>query len=110
MALLGSSFFTVSDRPTSRRNETEASPIIVWLVGEHDLSTDDALCLTLARAIALDNYMPHVFLLRGHSPGPGLPAAAVPVVDSPVAVGSRRAGGACLRLERPPRPQPRDGG
>jgi anti-anti-sigma factor len=55
MALLGSSFFTVSDRRISSRNETEASPIIVWLVGEHDLSTDDALCLTLARAIALDS-------------------------------------------------------
>jgi anti-anti-sigma factor len=55
MVLLGSSFFTVSDRPISGRNETGAGPIIVWLVGEHDLSTDDALCLTLARAISLDS-------------------------------------------------------
>ena len=55
MALLGSSFFTVSDRPISRRSESEAGPVTGWLVGEHDLSTDDALCLTLARAISLDS-------------------------------------------------------
>jgi anti-anti-sigma factor len=30
-------------------------PIVVWLRGEHDISTDAALCLTLARAIALDS-------------------------------------------------------
>ncbi len=55
MDLPGSSFFTVADRPPSGRDGTGAGPIVVWLVDEHDLSTDDALCLTLARAIALDS-------------------------------------------------------
>jgi anti-anti-sigma factor len=53
MVLAGSSFFTVPGRPLLNREEPEASPIVVWLWGEHDLSTDDALCATLARAIAL---------------------------------------------------------
>jgi anti-anti-sigma factor len=54
MALSGSSFFTIPDRSVWHLGEVDGGPIIVWLVGEHDLSTDDALCLTLARAIALD--------------------------------------------------------
>ena len=54
MNLVGSSFFTAADRPTLTPGGTGAGPIIVWLQGEHDLSTDDALCMTLARAIALD--------------------------------------------------------
>ena len=54
MTPIGSSFFTVPDRPLLNREGPEAGPIVVWLRGEHDLSTDDALCLTLARAIALD--------------------------------------------------------
>ena len=55
MVLAGSSFFTVPGRPHFSREEPGASPIVVWLWGEHDLSTDDALCATLARAIALDS-------------------------------------------------------
>ena len=37
------------------RGGPEAGPIVVWLWGEHDASTDRALCLTLAHAIALDS-------------------------------------------------------
>jgi len=55
MALVGSSFFTVSDRSAARREGSDAEPVVVWLRGEHDVSTDDALCLTLVRAIALDS-------------------------------------------------------
>jgi anti-anti-sigma factor len=55
MGLVGSSWFTVSDRPTLSREGPEAGPIVVWLWGEHDLSTDDTLCATLARAIAVDS-------------------------------------------------------
>jgi len=50
MVIAGSSFFTVPDPPKSG-----GGPIIVWLVGEHDLPTDDALCAALASAIALDS-------------------------------------------------------
>ena len=53
MASVGPSFFTVPDRPPSRPVGSEISPIVVWLWGEHDISTDTALCLTLARAIAV---------------------------------------------------------
>ena len=35
--------------------EPEAGPIVVWLRGEHDCSTDDALCLELACAVALND-------------------------------------------------------
>jgi anti-anti-sigma factor len=45
--------FTVSDRPALNRGGSEIGPTIVWLWGEHDLATDGALSLTLARAIAL---------------------------------------------------------
>jgi len=55
MYLVGSSFFTVADRPTLGQGGTEAGPIIVWLQGEHDLSTDEALCMNLASAIAIDS-------------------------------------------------------
>ena len=54
MNLVGSSFFAVADRPTLAQGGTGAGPIIVWLQGEHDLSTDDALSMNLARAISLD--------------------------------------------------------
>ena len=54
MAEVGSSFFTVSDRPPLSQGGPELGPIVVWLRGEHDLSTDGALCLVLARAMALD--------------------------------------------------------
>jgi hypothetical protein len=50
MAHAGSSWFTV---PPAVPWGSEPELIVVWLVGEHDISTDGALCLTLARAIAL---------------------------------------------------------
>ena len=53
MAPVGPSFFTVSDRPPASPGGSEIGPIVVWLWGEHDLSTDSALWLTLARAIAI---------------------------------------------------------
>ncbi len=52
---VGSAFFTVSDLRPGRPGGTEAEPIVVWLRGEHDIATDAALCLTLARAIAPDS-------------------------------------------------------
>ena len=54
MAPVGPSFFTVSNRPFARPGGSEIGLIVVWLWGEHDLSTDSALCLVLARAIAFD--------------------------------------------------------
>ena len=54
MAAAGFSFFTVPDLPTAE-GVGKAGPIVVWMRGEHDISTDGALCQTLARAIALDN-------------------------------------------------------
>ena len=54
MASVGPSFFTVSDRPPASRAGSEIGPIVVWLWGEHDISTDRALGLALAGAIALD--------------------------------------------------------
>jgi len=53
MAVVGSSSFTISDLP-SDQGGLAARPTVVWLSGEHDASTDGALCLTLARAIAFD--------------------------------------------------------
>jgi len=55
MYLVGSSFLTVADRPTPAAGARQARPIVVWLQGEHDVSTDEALCRALARAIALGN-------------------------------------------------------
>ncbi len=55
MATAGSSFFTLPDRPPLGPSGSEGRPIVVRLCGEHDVSTDRALCLTLARAIALDS-------------------------------------------------------
>ncbi len=54
MAPVGPSFFTVSDRPPASRAGSEIGPIVVWLWGEHDISTDRALGLALEGAIALD--------------------------------------------------------
>ena len=54
MTPIGSSSFTAPDRAPLSREGPETGPVVVWLWGEHDLSTDDALCATLARAIALD--------------------------------------------------------
>jgi hypothetical protein len=53
MVSVGSSFFTVSD-PAPCGGGSEAAPIVVWLWGEHDLSADDAPCVTLTSAIALE--------------------------------------------------------
>lgn len=54
MVQVGPSFFWVSDRPRTSREGSEIGPVVVWLWGEHDISTDGALWLTLASAIALD--------------------------------------------------------
>jgi anti-anti-sigma factor len=49
---VGPSLFTVPDLPAAPGN---AGVVVVWLRGEHDISTDGALRLTLAGAIALDS-------------------------------------------------------
>ena len=46
MAYAGSSLFTVPD---------QAGPIVVWLWGKHDISTDAELSLILARAMAFQS-------------------------------------------------------
>jgi len=48
MAHDGSSFFVPCTVPWG----SEPEPIVVWFEGEHDISTDSALGLTLARATA----------------------------------------------------------
>ena len=56
MATAGSCFFTVSDRlPAGGWGAPEPGPVVVWLWGDHDLSTDETLSATLARAIAVDS-------------------------------------------------------
>ena len=51
MVAIGSSFFTIPDRhPVLGGSDPE---LVVWLRGQHDSSTESALCMTLARAIAL---------------------------------------------------------
>ena len=51
MAAIGSSLFTVPNQhPATGRSGPD---LVVWLQGEHDGSNQDALCLTLAGAIAL---------------------------------------------------------
>jgi anti-anti-sigma factor len=52
---VGSVFFVVSDLPRGLPGGPEPEPVVVWLRGEHDVSTDAALCQALARAIALDS-------------------------------------------------------
>jgi anti-anti-sigma factor len=54
MVHIGSSF-AVPDRPSLQGPGPETSPTVVWLHGEYDISTDGALCRTLARAIALND-------------------------------------------------------
>ena len=54
MVHVGSSF-AVPDRPSLRGPGPETSPTVVWLHGEHDISTDGALCRALACAIALND-------------------------------------------------------
>jgi anti-anti-sigma factor len=51
MAAIGSSFFVVPGRGPARGGPDPE--LVVWLRGQHDASNQDALCLTLARAIAL---------------------------------------------------------
>jgi anti-anti-sigma factor len=51
MVAIGSSFFTVPDRHPVRGGP--GPQLVVWLRGQHDASTESALCMTLARAIAL---------------------------------------------------------
>ena len=53
MLPVGSSFLSVSRSGTSRAGP-EAGASVVWLRGEHDISTVAALSATIARAIALD--------------------------------------------------------
>jgi anti-anti-sigma factor len=55
MTPIGSCSFRVPDRARLGWDGRETGPVVVWLRGDHDLSTDDALCATLARAIALDS-------------------------------------------------------
>ena len=52
MGPTGSSSFIVPDRHLLSGERPELCPTVVWLRGEHDIATDGALCLTLARAIA----------------------------------------------------------
>jgi anti-anti-sigma factor len=54
MVPVGSSLLDVSSCQLSRPG-AEAHPTVVWLRGEHDLSTMEALCLTIAQAIAHDD-------------------------------------------------------
>ena len=51
----GSSLFTPADRSPLDQGGSRVGPIVVWLWGEHDASTDRALGQTLARAIAVDS-------------------------------------------------------
>jgi anti-anti-sigma factor len=55
MACAGSSFFIVPDRVPLSWAGPEPGPTVVWLRGEHDITTDRALSLTVARAIALND-------------------------------------------------------
>jgi len=56
MAHIGLSSFTAPCRLSAPWAGAEAGPTtVVWLDGELDISNDRALCLTLARAIALDD-------------------------------------------------------
>ena len=52
MVPAGSSFFSVPDRPPPTGEGPGAGPTVIWLWGEHDLSTDGALGATLAGAVA----------------------------------------------------------
>jgi hypothetical protein len=71
---------------------------VVWLRGEHDVSTVAALSETMARAIALDDADVVVDLSdvqfmgcgdgRRHHSGPGVPAPAVAVFGAAVSVGA----------------------
>jgi anti-anti-sigma factor len=53
MVPIGSSCFAASNRAPVPGAPPEPERSVVWLAGEHDISNDDALRRTLARAIAL---------------------------------------------------------
>ncbi len=53
MVPVGSSSFAVSNRAPGPGVAYQTEPTFVWLAGEHDISTDDALRRTLGRAVAL---------------------------------------------------------
>jgi anti-anti-sigma factor len=53
MVPVGSSYFTVSNRVHAPGTGAGEDPTVVWLTGEHGISTDGALSRALARAIAL---------------------------------------------------------
>ncbi len=55
MNLPGSSFFAADDRAAGAPGERPVGAVVVWLQGEHDLSTDEPLSRALAGAIALDS-------------------------------------------------------
>ena len=55
MATTACSSVTVSCRSLGSFAERDADRTVVWLRGEHDLSTVDELSETMARAIALDD-------------------------------------------------------
>jgi anti-anti-sigma factor len=55
MVPVGSCFITVAARSRTSRAGSEADCTVVWLRGEHDISTTEALSLTVARAIAHDD-------------------------------------------------------
>ncbi len=112
MVSVGSSLFAVPGRHPLRGGFNPE--LVVWLRGQHDASTESALCLTLAHAIALGG--PGLVLdLSGvavMSPSTldvivraRLPPATVSVVDGAVPLGPRPARHRRLRFERPPRPR-----
>lgn len=55
MVHIGFSFFVVPDNAAPTAPLPTECPTVVWLRGEHDISTDGALIRTLAAAIALND-------------------------------------------------------
>ena len=55
MAPIGSSSVVASTRGRVSRDSRDADRIVVWLRGQHDISTVTALSETMVRAIALDD-------------------------------------------------------
>jgi anti-anti-sigma factor len=55
MNLPGSSFFAATDQAARGPCGRTEGLVVVWLQGEHDLSTDEPLSRALAGAIALDS-------------------------------------------------------
>ena len=120
MAPAGSSFFTLPERPPRAQVDPEGRPVVVRLWGEHDISTDRALCLTFARAIALDSAGLVLDLSEVELIGPStlgvivrarrVLAPALGVLDSAVPLWRRPEPHGRLRPERPALAQPRNGG